>query len=185
MLKFFSFCATSVIAVLNVNTAMVLVSGEWDHIKILSALPISFIACLLFDHTVAEEYSRERLRKFAESTLQWINSQRQRLSESPLGRIRLDQYLYLYELFEAPLLQPSKISVVNRIWCSIYLITEFIVGVYLLKEREFKLPWLVMIAPILAGLLNLATGLLRGHLIVYPKSLVQLRNKYEEYQENI
>jgi hypothetical protein len=128
MSVFFSWFATTIIAFLNFNTAMVLVPGDWDNIKVWFAFPISFIACLLFDHTVSEEYSRERLRRFAESTLKWINSQKERLSQSRLGKIRLEAYLYLHGLFESPFLEPSKLSIINRIWCGIYLITEFIVG---------------------------------------------------------
>jgi hypothetical protein len=63
-------------------------------------------------------------------------------------------------------------------------IVEFISGAYLLIERE-DLPWLIMIAPILAGLLNLATGIFKGHRIVYPKALTQLRKKYQQYYEDI
>jgi hypothetical protein len=185
MSVFFSWFATTIIAFLNFNTAMVLVPGDWDNIKVWFAFPISFIACLLFDHTVSEEYSRERLRRFAESTLKWINSQKERLSQSRLGKIRLEAYLYLHGLFESPFLEPSKLSIINRIWCGIYLITEFIVGAYLLQQRELDIPWFVMIAPILAGLLNLATGILKGQLIVYPKALAELRQKYEQYEYKI
>ena len=109
----------------------------------------------------------------------------QLITQSRLGKIRLEAYLYLHGLFESPFLEPSKLSIINRIWCGIYLITEFIVGAYLLQQQELDIPWFVMIAPILAGLLNLATGILKGQLIVYPKALAELRQKYEQYEYKI
>jgi hypothetical protein len=54
-----------------------------------------------------------------------------------------------------------------------------------LQQQELDIPWFVMIAPILAGLLNLATGILKGQLIVYPKALAELRQKYEQYEYKI
>lgn len=183
-LHFLSLVATTIIAFLNFNTAMVLVPGDWDDIKILFAFPVSWIACILFDHTVSEEYMRERLKGFARSTLNWINIQRERFSQTRLGAIRLETYIHLFQLFEAPFLETSVISIRNRFGCIIYLIVEFISGAYLLIKRE-DLPWLIMIAPILAGLLNLATGIFKGHRIVYPKALTQLRKKYQQYYEDI
>ncbi|MFM6627810.1 MAG: hypothetical protein ACKPI8_00420, partial [Microcystis panniformis] len=166
------------------NTAMVLVPGDWDDIKIWFAIPVSLIACILFDNKVSEEYMRERLKGFAKATLNWINIQRERLSQTRLGSIRLETYIYLFQLFEAPFLETSVISIINRLGCTIYLITEFIVSAYLLLERE-DLPWFMSISPILAGLLNLGTGILKGHLIVYPKALTQLRKKYQQYYEEV
>ncbi|MDB9508127.1 hypothetical protein PN502_13835 [Microcystis aeruginosa CS-338/01] len=182
--NFFSLFATTIIAFLNFNTAMVLVPGDWDDIKIWFAIPVSLIACILFDNKVSEEYMRERLKGFAKATLNWINIQRERLTQTRLGSIRLETYIYLFQLFEAPFLETSVISIINRLGCTIYLITEFIVSAYLLLERE-DLPWFMSIAPILAGLLNLGTGILKGHLIVYPKALKQLRKKYQQYYEEV
>ena len=185
MASFFSWLATAVIAFLNVNTAMMLVPGDWNDIKLIFAIPISLIACLLFDNMVAQEYCRERLRRFAQSTLKWINSEKERLSQSPLGKIRVEEYFSLYRMFESPFLEPSMTAIVNRTWCSCYFIVELIMGVYFLNEKQPDLNWLFMIAPILAGLLNLATGLLKGQLIVYPKALAELRKKYKEYEASI
>lgn len=84
--NFFSLFATTIIAFLNFNTAMVLVPGDWDDIKIWFAIPVSLIACILFDNKVSEEYMRERLKGFAKATLNWINIQRDRLSKTRLGR---------------------------------------------------------------------------------------------------
>ncbi|CCI05283.1 membrane hypothetical protein [Microcystis aeruginosa PCC 9443] len=181
---FRSLVATVIIACLNSNTFMLLVPGDWADIKMLLAFPCAFAACILFDNKVSEEYMRERLKGFARSTLNWINIQRERLSQTRLGSIRLETYIYLFQLFEAPFLETSLISIINRLGCIIYLIVEFISGAYLLLERE-DLPWFMSIAPILAGLLNLATGIFKGHLIVYPKALTQLRKKYQQYYEEV
>lgn len=183
--KYISYIATAIIASLNVNTAMILIPADWEHIKFTFAFPVAFTACLLFDRKVGEEYSSYRLRLLAETTEDWIEKQKQRLTETPLGKIRYEEYTTLFTLFEAPFLKRSKLSLIHYLWIIPYLLIEFIIGVYLLQQREFDLPLWVAIAPFLAGLLNIGTGLLKGKLIFYPNALKELRKKYEDYEENL